>query len=68
MRMARKFRMVVLLKLKFRGHDPSGVRSTKQGECAVLCTLCPHSGIIILDNCMRAANGTKNFLSLRFAN
>ncbi|KIJ09041.1 hypothetical protein PAXINDRAFT_164415 [Paxillus involutus ATCC 200175] len=42
MRMAREWWHLKLLKRSGRGHDPTGVAGTKQGECAVLCPACPH--------------------------
>ncbi|KIJ11640.1 hypothetical protein PAXINDRAFT_164080 [Paxillus involutus ATCC 200175] len=42
MRMAREWQHLKLLKCSGRGHDPTGVAGTKQGECAVLCPVCPH--------------------------
>ncbi|KAG1728754.1 uncharacterized protein EDB91DRAFT_1060402, partial [Suillus paluster] len=44
MRMVREFRHVKMLKRAGRGHDPSGIIATQQGECAVLCPVCPQPG------------------------
>lgn len=33
-----------MLKRSGRGHDPLGVESTVDGECAVECPACPHPG------------------------
>ncbi|KAI6041778.1 hypothetical protein EDC04DRAFT_2867033 [Pisolithus marmoratus] len=33
-----------LLKCTGHGHDPQGISSTKQGDCALLCPACPHPG------------------------
>ncbi|KAF9463104.1 hypothetical protein BDZ94DRAFT_1193298 [Collybia nuda] len=44
MRMVREWRHLTLLKRFGRGHDPSGVRGTKKGECAVICPACPQPG------------------------
>jgi hypothetical protein len=45
LRIVREWRHVRLLKRFGRGHDPSGCKGTKEGECAVLCPACPLSGI-----------------------
>ncbi|KAJ3503382.1 hypothetical protein NLJ89_g8461 [Agrocybe chaxingu] len=50
MRILREWRHVRLLKRMGRGHDESGVRGTRKGECAVLCPACPHPGINLPDN------------------
>lgn len=34
----------MLLKRSGRGHDPRGVKGTKEGECAVICPACPQPG------------------------
>ena len=45
LRIVREWRHIRLLK-RFRcGHDPSGWKGTKEGECAVLCPACPMPGI-----------------------
>ncbi|KAJ2913229.1 hypothetical protein MD484_g7185, partial [Candolleomyces efflorescens] len=41
MRMIHEWRHLRLLKRMGRGHDPSGVRGTGQGDCVVLCPACP---------------------------
>ncbi|KAG1720010.1 hypothetical protein EDB19DRAFT_1898572 [Suillus lakei] len=33
-----------ILKCSERGHDPSGIDGTAEGECTVLCPACPHPG------------------------
>ena len=43
--MIREWRHIRLLKRSGWGHDPSGSRGTKEGECAVLCPACPIPGI-----------------------
>lgn len=43
--MIREWRHIRLLKRSGRGHDPSGSKGTKEGECAVLCPACPIPGI-----------------------
>ncbi|KAJ6517558.1 hypothetical protein DFH09DRAFT_1332356 [Mycena vulgaris] len=40
----RQYRMTLMLKRAGRGHDPSGVGGTKQGELALPCRACPHDG------------------------
>ncbi|KAJ2935743.1 hypothetical protein H1R20_g1351, partial [Candolleomyces eurysporus] len=45
MRMVHEWRHLRLLKRTGRGHDPSGMKGTKPGECVVLCPACPLSGI-----------------------
>lgn len=41
LRMIREWRHIRLLKRMGRGHDPSGVSGTSEGECAVVCPACP---------------------------
>ena len=41
MRMVREWQHVRLLKRMGRGHAKSGVRGTKEGDCAVICPACP---------------------------
>lgn len=43
--MVREWRHVKLLKRAGRGHDPTGVKGTTEGECAVTCPACPQPGI-----------------------
>ncbi|KAJ2929114.1 hypothetical protein H1R20_g7980, partial [Candolleomyces eurysporus] len=50
MRMIHEWRHLRLLKRKGRGHNPSGVKGTKPGECVVLCPACPLPGINLPDN------------------
>ncbi|KAF8151201.1 hypothetical protein K438DRAFT_1623891 [Mycena galopus ATCC 62051] len=40
----RQYRTTLMLKRAGRGHDPSGVRGTAQGELALPCRACPHAG------------------------
>ncbi|KAJ7858216.1 hypothetical protein B0H14DRAFT_3447339 [Mycena olivaceomarginata] len=42
--MTRQWRNVQMLKRAGRGHDPTGVPGTKEGECALLCPACPQPG------------------------
>ncbi|KAG0708157.1 hypothetical protein DFH29DRAFT_979482 [Suillus ampliporus] len=42
--MIREWRHLKMLKRSGRGHDPSGVDGTVEGECTVLCLVCPHPG------------------------
>ncbi|KAG1726729.1 uncharacterized protein EDB91DRAFT_1061499 [Suillus paluster] len=39
-----EWRHLKILKRSGRGHDPSGIDGTAEGECAVLCPACPHPG------------------------
>ena len=43
--MVREWRHVRLLKRMGRGHAESGVKGTREGECAVLCPACPIPGV-----------------------
>ncbi|KAK6985154.1 CxC2 domain-containing protein [Favolaschia claudopus] len=43
-RMTRQWRHLRMLKRAGRGHDAAGVKSTKPGECALLCPACPQPG------------------------
>ncbi|KAJ7719356.1 hypothetical protein DFH07DRAFT_972973 [Mycena maculata] len=42
--MTKDWRNWRMLKRAGRGHDPGGVATMKPGECALLCTPCPHPG------------------------
>ena len=33
-----------MLKRAGWGHDPSGIESTREGQCALLCPVCPQPG------------------------
>lgn len=44
LRLVRQWRHLKLLKRSGRGHDPTSVLNTKEGECAVLCLACPQPG------------------------
>ncbi|KAG6818624.1 hypothetical protein H0H93_003377 [Arthromyces matolae] len=43
--MVREWRHIKLLKRAGRGHDVTGAKGTRAGECAVLCPACPLPGI-----------------------
>ncbi|RDB23287.1 hypothetical protein Hypma_009705 [Hypsizygus marmoreus] len=45
LRMTLQWRHLKMLKRGGRGHDPTGVEGTKEGELAVLCPSCPRPGI-----------------------
>ncbi|KAF7343966.1 CxC2 domain-containing protein [Mycena venus] len=40
----RQYRMKLMLKRTGRGHNPSGVQGTAQGELTLPCRACPHTG------------------------
>jgi hypothetical protein len=40
----RQYRMTLMMKRAGRGHDPSGVNGTAQGELALRCRACPQDG------------------------
>ncbi|KAF7373979.1 CxC2 domain-containing protein [Mycena sanguinolenta] len=40
----RQWRMTLMMKRAGRGHDPSGVKGTRQGELALQCRACPQDG------------------------
>ncbi|KAG2028875.1 hypothetical protein BDR03DRAFT_988121 [Suillus americanus] len=44
MRMVHEWQHLTMLKRFGRGHDPSGVDGTLEGECVVLCPACPQPG------------------------
>jgi len=44
LRMVQQWCHVKMLKCSGRGHDPTGILNSKEGECAVLCPACPHGG------------------------
>lgn len=50
MRIVREWRHIRLMKRMGRGHSPTGVYGTKEGECAVLCPACPYPGINMPSN------------------
>ncbi|KAJ7823362.1 hypothetical protein B0H13DRAFT_1919668 [Mycena leptocephala] len=50
MHIVRQWREVKRMKRAKRGHDPGGVRATKQGELAVMCRACPQPGWNLPDN------------------
>ncbi|KAF8170968.1 hypothetical protein BJ912DRAFT_860833 [Pholiota molesta] len=50
LRMVHEWRHLLLLKRAGRGHDPTGVATTKEGECAVLCPACPQPGKNMAEN------------------
>jgi hypothetical protein len=57
--MAREYQHVKMLKRAGRGHDPSGILATSQGECAVLCLACPQPGKNLPDGWELAPKGTR---------
>lgn len=50
LRMIRQWRHLKMMKRGGRGHDPSGVAGTAEGECAVLCPACPYPDINLPEN------------------
>ncbi|KAF8182181.1 hypothetical protein K438DRAFT_1975719 [Mycena galopus ATCC 62051] len=40
----RQYRMTLMMKRAGRGHDPSGVKGTAQGQLALQCRMCPQDG------------------------
>lgn len=46
--MVREWRHLKMLKRAGRGHDPAGVRDTRQGSLAIICPACPHHNINLL--------------------
>ncbi|KAG1845839.1 hypothetical protein F4604DRAFT_1884248 [Suillus subluteus] len=59
MRMVREWRHLTMLKRFGRGHDPSGVDGTLQGECVVLCPVCPQPGKNLPDGWQTAAKAKR---------
>ncbi|KAK0499303.1 hypothetical protein EDD18DRAFT_1460281 [Armillaria luteobubalina] len=49
LRVVREWRHIRLLKRSGQGNDPTGVKGTKPGECAVLCPACLQPGINMVD-------------------
>ncbi|CAK5267149.1 unnamed protein product [Mycena citricolor] len=43
-RIAKQWRHLQMMKRSARGHDPTGIGGTQDGECALLCPACPHPG------------------------
>ncbi|KAK0490084.1 hypothetical protein EDD18DRAFT_1465849 [Armillaria luteobubalina] len=62
LRVVREWRHIRLLKRSGRGNDPTGVKGTKPGECAVLCPACPQPGINMVDT----REGEKAYLDRLF--
>lgn len=54
MRVLTQWRHLKLLKRGGRGHDNAGVDGTKDGELVVQCPSCPHPGINLPEDWMRA--------------
>lgn len=50
LRMVREWRHIKMLMRAGRGHDPTGVSGTSQGELCLRCPACPKPGINIPDN------------------
>ncbi|KIM63043.1 hypothetical protein SCLCIDRAFT_24604 [Scleroderma citrinum Foug A] len=44
LRVIHEWRHLKMLKCAGRGHDPSGIVSTHEGQCALLCPTCPQPG------------------------
>ena len=65
LRMIRQWRHIRLLERSGRGHDPTGVAGTKEGECAVLCPACPYPGINLPDDWEKAGRD-KAYVSHHF--
>lgn len=57
--MIRQWRNLKMLKRAGRGHDPTGVAGTKEGECAVLCPACPQPGKNLPANWREAPEDTR---------
>ncbi|KAF8442225.1 hypothetical protein L210DRAFT_3397494 [Boletus edulis BED1] len=56
MHIVREWRHLKMLKRSGRGHHPSGVDMTQEGECAIHCPACPHPGINLPDDWMNVCN------------
>ena len=54
MRTLTQWRHLKLLKRGGRGHDPSGANGTKDGELALRCPSCPHPGINLPKDWLKA--------------
>ncbi|KAJ8694301.1 hypothetical protein PTI98_009225 [Pleurotus ostreatus] len=67
MRIVREWRHIRLLKRSGRGHEPSGVSGTIEGECAVLCPACPHPGKNLPANWEKAGDTSRWVYSLFLA-
>ena len=50
MRVATQWRHLKMLKRAGRGHSPSGVAGTQNGELAVLCPVCPRPNVNLPEN------------------
>ncbi|KAF9019901.1 hypothetical protein BDZ89DRAFT_1093800 [Hymenopellis radicata] len=50
LRCIRQWRHIKMMKRGGRGHDPSGIEGTGEGELALRCPACPHPGINLPDN------------------
>ncbi|KAJ6575925.1 hypothetical protein B0H10DRAFT_2345941 [Mycena sp. CBHHK59/15] len=67
MRMGREWRHLKMLKRSGRGHDPSGVKGTKSGECALLCPACPQPGKNLPENWKDVPNDRRFLYALFLA-
>ncbi|KZP31898.1 hypothetical protein FIBSPDRAFT_944525 [Athelia psychrophila] len=67
LRMIRQWRNLKMLKRAGRGHDPSGVAGTKEGECAVLCPACPQPGKNLPPEWREAPENTRFIFELLLA-
>ncbi|KZP09993.1 hypothetical protein FIBSPDRAFT_913941 [Athelia psychrophila] len=67
LRMIRQWRNLKMLKRAGRGHDPTGVAGTKEGECAVLCPACPQPGKNLPANWREAPEDTRFIFGLFLA-
>ncbi|KAJ6613762.1 hypothetical protein B0H10DRAFT_2222001 [Mycena sp. CBHHK59/15] len=67
MRMGREWRHLKMLKRSGRGHDPSGVKGTKSGECALLCPACPQPGKNLPENWKDVLNDRRFLYALFLA-
>lgn len=59
MHMVHEYRHLKMLKRAGRGHNPSGILATSQGECAVLCPACPQPGKNLPVDWELASKGTR---------
>ena len=48
-RMTVQWRHLKLAKRAGRGHDPTGIKGTRNGELSILCPTCPYGGINMLE-------------------
>lgn len=64
--MSLQWRHLKMLKRGGRGHDPSGIAGTQDGELAIACPSCPIPGVNLPSDWEDAAEGASGYAELPF--